>query len=242
MQRVLTTFGWQSRLAVAATGLAAALIAGYFYLSAPVQTEAQTPPSKGAQVFMNNCQVCHGAQGQGSYANPLIPRRPQVTALPREGQIQGLTNLLRNGIDGRMPRFSPDRLSDADIAALNDWLNEADKAIPQGRRYRAAVSKVAATESDRDRTYFAETGHTVSYAFKRYFEANGGIRRFGFPISEEYLGYDDATGTWVTMQMFERARLEYRPGQAGGDVQEGLLGSEIQTLRVYSVTSRGGTP
>lgn len=38
-----------------------------------------------------------------------------------------------------------------------------------------------------DRRYFAETGHTLSGDFLRYFQANGESVRFGLPISEPFL-------------------------------------------------------
>ena len=56
-----------------------------------------------------------------------------------------------------------------------------------------------------DITYFDATGHTLRGAFKTFWEQNGGLPIFGYPISEVV----DEDGTKV--QYFERARFEYHP-------------------------------
>lgn len=50
---------------------------------------------------------------------------------------------------------------------------------------------------------FPETGHTLRGTFLRYWEANGGLASFGFPITEPFW----SGGRLV--QFFERARFEY---------------------------------
>jgi LPXTG-site transpeptidase (sortase) family protein len=64
--------------------------------------------------------------------------------------------------------------------------------------------------------FFPETGHTLAYSFRSFWEQNGGLSIFGFPITEVYV----ENGRPV--QYFERARLEWF-----GDLvltQGGLLG------------------
>jgi hypothetical protein len=61
--------------------------------------------------------------------------------------------------------------------------------------------------------YFAATGHTLCGAFLDYWERNGGVERFGYPITEareEHL--IDFSGM---VQYFERRRMEYHPELAG---------------------------
>lgn len=55
------------------------------------------------------------------------------------------------------------------------------------------------------RVYFPETGHTLAFGFKTYWENNGGLTIFGYPISEE------RQENGQTVQYFERARFEYHP-------------------------------
>ncbi|MFN8512679.1 MAG: hypothetical protein U0841_08840 [Chloroflexia bacterium] len=94
--------------------------------------------------------------------------------------------------------------------------------------------------------FFAPTGHNVARpAFVAFWEANGGLAQFGYPITEEFA----EAGRRV--QYFERARFEYHPDYAGTihEVQLGqrrILGddSAVRTRsswrRARRVTGRSG--
>ncbi len=75
--------------------------------------------------------------------------------------------------------------------------------------------------------FFPETGHSLCGAFLTYWERNGGLARFGFPITEPAVdavfGYDGVA------QLFERARMEWHPELAGTRyaVLLGLLGRNL---------------
>lgn len=75
--------------------------------------------------------------------------------------------------------------------------------------------------------FFPETGFAVSNGFLRYWEQNGGLAVFGYPLTNEFQQH----GT--TMQFFERARFEWHPGAAPDnyDVLLGLLGDELTRNR-----------
>lgn len=79
-----------------------------------------------------------------------------------------------------------------------------------------------------DLRYFAVTRHAVGGAFLSFWEQNGGMETFGYPISEEF---DEVLpdGTTYRVQYFERARLELHPNLAGTEhnVQVGLLGTAL---------------
>jgi hypothetical protein len=81
--------------------------------------------------------------------------------------------------------------------------------------------------------YFPQTGHTVSGVFLRYWEANGGLARFGLPRTAVFIqgGYQ--------VQYFERARFEHHPEYKGtpNEIQLGLLGE----LLVDNVTALAAT-
>ncbi len=83
--------------------------------------------------------------------------------------------------------------------------------------------------STADRVYFPQTGHTLAYGFKQFWDTHGGLAVFGYPISEEFSERDAATGKTYTVQYFERYRFEYHPEFAGTpyEVSLGLLG--VQT-------------
>lgn len=69
--------------------------------------------------------------------------------------------------------------------------------------------------------YFPETGHTVAFAFREFFEEHGGVEAFGYPISEPYF----ENGRVV--QYFQYARLEWHLENPPGEkVQLGYLGEE----------------
>ena len=79
-----------------------------------------------------------------------------------------------------------------------------------------------------DLRFFPETSHAVGGAFLRFYDVNGGLPVFGYPISEEF---DEVLpdGSTYRVQYFERARMEYHPELAGTpyEVQLGLLGTAL---------------
>ncbi len=77
--------------------------------------------------------------------------------------------------------------------------------------------------------YYPETGHTLGGAFRDYWEKNGGLAMFGYPISQEFAELNPADGKTYTVQYFERNRFEFHPEFAGTkyEVLMGLLGNQI---------------
>ena len=80
-------------------------------------------------------------------------------------------------------------------------------------------------EDNASHKFFNETGHNLSNAFKAYFDANGGVARFGLPLTEEFTERNTADDKVYTIQYFERARFEYNSDL--GKVQLGQLGTEV---------------
>ncbi len=76
--------------------------------------------------------------------------------------------------------------------------------------------------------YFAETGHGIGGVFRQYWERNGGLAQFGYPITGELIEPDPNTGKARVVQYFERNRFEYFPEHAGTPylVQIGRLGDD----------------
>lgn len=64
--------------------------------------------------------------------------------------------------------------------------------------------------------FFPETGHTLAYSFRAFFDQHGGLAIFGYPLTEVYI--EDGR----PVQYFERARLEWHANL--GIVQAGHLG------------------
>lgn len=76
-------------------------------------------------------------------------------------------------------------------------------------------------------TYFPETGHNVRTSFLHYWQRNGGLAQFGYPLSEEFTETLEDGQPYV-VQYFERARFEHHPeNPAPFDVLLGLFGRRI---------------
>lgn len=77
--------------------------------------------------------------------------------------------------------------------------------------------------------FFKETGHTLSNSFRTYWEKNGGLAIYGYPISQEFYELNSEDGKTYITQYFERARFEYHNEFKGTqyEVLLGLLGNKI---------------
>ena len=92
------------------------------------------------------------------------------------------------------------------------------------------VTSVRASENSR---YFPETGHTVSGKFLDYWNNNGGLPVFGYPITEAGNETDSETGKVYLTQWFERNNFQLHPEFAGSkyEVELGLLSKRLNTNR-----------
>ena len=93
--------------------------------------------------------------------------------------------------------------------------------------------RVAPFENTPDRVYFPQTGHSLKEEFLKFWQREGGLALFGYPISEELPEINPADGKVYTVQYFERARFEWHPTEAGtpGQVQLGLVGKQALEMR-----------
>jgi hypothetical protein len=72
------------------------------------------------------------------------------------------------------------------------------------------------------KVYFPQTGHFVGGAFRSYWERNGGVEIFGYPITPEF--YQNRDGR--VAQYFERARFELDVVSGRAVVSLGLVGRD----------------
>jgi len=79
--------------------------------------------------------------------------------------------------------------------------------------------------------FSAETQHTFAEPFMMYWDANGGLPVFGFPISEPFREQNADTGQTYLVQYFERYRLEFHPDINA--VEVGRLGVQDAQMRGY---------
>ena len=90
---------------------------------------------------------------------------------------------------------------------------------------RPITEPLSVSPGDLSRRYFSESGHTVGEPFLRYFDAHGGVRIFGNPITEAF--QQDGRG----VQYFQNMRLDYYPERPSGQqVQPADLG-DVHFLR-----------
>jgi len=73
-----------------------------------------------------------------------------------------------------------------------------------GRREPPIPSSCVPLAFDRSRRYYPQTGHTLPQPFLAFYDAHGGVDRFGYPLSEPYCPRD------TLVQDFQRARLILR--------------------------------
>ena len=85
-------------------------------------------------------------------------------------------------------------------------------------------------ELPRGCVYFNETRHSLCEPFRSYWNSNGGLARFGHPISEPL---QEQNGGWSgTVQYFERRRMEHHLELRGTkyEVLLGLLGRDVYDM------------
>jgi hypothetical protein len=94
----------------------------------------------------------------------------------------------------------------------------------QGIDWQQQPRDTAAAASCR---FFVETQFNLCQPFLGYWERNGGLARFGYPITGMRL--ERLERGQYTVQYFERRRMEYHPENAGTpfDVLLGLLGRDV---------------
>ncbi len=139
-------------------------------------------------------------------------------AVPGQGTGQGVIEIALTGqADSvRQVNFSFQNLKTSAI--------EPDNLVDQARFFDARPANGLGTGS----RYFPETGHSLDGIFRQYWEKNGGLEVFGYPLSERFVELSPTDGKVHTVQYFERNRFEWHPEFSGTkyEVLLGLLGSE----------------
>lgn len=191
-------------------------------------------------VYNQQCAVCHGVRGTGGLGPPLnVPPPPEVRNMPEEQQAAMFRDLVRNGIPGKMPGFLPEQVSDEQADQIRAYLKTLQD-IPPGESLYDALTPVT-PEQPAGRVYFVETQHSVGGPFLSYWQQEGGLEVFGYPLSEEYLGVSPENGQVYRMQLFQRARFELHEDRpAGEQVVLSLLGSEKLDLHTHFQEQHAG--
>ncbi len=81
--------------------------------------------------------------------------------------------------------------------------------------------------SGANQQFFSATGFCVQDAFLAYWNANGGLAQFGYPLGPQHDQTSKTDGKVYRMQWFERARFEWHPEYGNdGAVALGFFGVE----------------
>ena len=87
--------------------------------------------------------------------------------------------------------------------------------------------------------FFPKTGHSVPQYLYQYWQANGGLDTYGYPITQQITQILE-DGRLHDVQYFEKGRLEYHPDNAEPyKIQLGQFGRMVGELRLVSFQ---GTP
>ncbi len=92
-------------------------------------------------------------------------------------------------------------------------------------------STATPTHSQTAMVYYPQTGHFLWGQFRAFFEQNGGVPRFGYPLTSQYIRNSDGT----IVQYFERSRFELVAAPGGGTtVQLGNVGDDYVALNGFN--------
>lgn len=129
--------------------------------------------------------------------------------------------------NGRLvPDPSGTRLVPDEYALLSDEVQWASSGGAMLRYSAETLPTARVANVEPNARYFSTTGHTLGAPFRRYYETHGlnlgdpgisereSLALFGFPISEPFPEINPDTGEVLTVQYFERARMEHHPNNA----------------------------
>jgi hypothetical protein len=129
------------------------------------------------------------------------------------------TETLEDGKSYQVQYFERGRLeAHPEVAAPYD--------VQLGQFGRAIHPADPPVEARADAVFFRETGHNVAPDLLAYWQANGGLEQFGFPLSEELVETLE-DGRQYTVQYFERARFERHPETAPNTIHLGQFGRRV---------------
>jgi D-alanyl-D-alanine carboxypeptidase len=181
------------------------------------RNDAVVPPPAGSTLpWRYFDQTGHVVQG-GFLDYFLAGGGVDTFGLPRTDELQEDGRTVQYFQRGRM-ELAPERRGtgkEIEMAPLGRLAAQARGIL--ARPEAVALPPVA---SDDAVTFVPETGHRLLGGFRDFYVRAGGAAVLGFPITEELV--EDG----VTVQYFERAVLEYVPGQAQ-PVRATLVGDQL---------------
>lgn len=197
---------------------------GSFFTTTPALAEdSQYFPETGKTVSGKFLQYWRTNGGLTTYGYPITDAQPEID--PETNQT-----FLTQWFERNRFELHPENAGTKYEVLLGllgkDLRREALEVDPD---FLPAKPLGGANQPNSQQIYFNETHHNLSYGFLAYWQANGGLERFGYPLSDERSEVDPETGRVFTTQWFERARFEYHPeNQPPYQILLGLLGNQLK--------------
>jgi hypothetical protein len=132
---------------------------------------------------------------------------------------------------GPVQWFERDRLEDHSAEGLGVLAGRLGAEQLRDFTQALLVDRPQKVGPQRGCRFFPETGFNLCSPYREYWEGNGGLQRFGYPLSEPF---GLTVGAWGgQVQYFERRRMEFHNELPGSPILLGLLSRE-QRERVPS--------
>ena len=203
---------------------------------------AQPAAAQGASRTINGHAVAgrflevwsaQGSEQSNVYVNglPITDRRAEISLT--DGKTYDTQWFERARFEAHPENKAP---YDVLLGLLGVTLTEGRGSIdPATKQVRNAADKPfvgidkPADVNGTTKVWFQETRHSVSGKILDYWNKYGGLKQFGFPLSEQFQEVSATDGKTYTVQYFERARFELHPeNQPPYNVLLGLLGNEVR--------------
>ncbi len=184
------------------------------------------PSDSDRQYFLESGHTLGGVfltywQSHGGVAKLGYPISEEVDVVnPLDGQVRTVQYFERAVLEYHKENAgTPDEVM---LASVGQWVTKGINFV-----------RIPPFQNTSDDWYFPQTGHSVKQAFLTYWQQQGGVGLFGYPISEELPEINPVDGKVYTVQYFEKARLEWHPTFAGTsqEVQLGLIGKQALDMQ-----------
>src|SRR4051794_36180742 len=222
--------------AAVATAMVLAIVPAATLSNAHALAQAQTRSLGPANIAVSG-RFLEEWSKQGSDANsvyvngwPITPARPEISLT--DGKTYSTQWFERARYEAHPENRAP---YDVQLGLLGVALAEGRGSIdPATKEVRnpadapfVGIDKPADANGT-TKVWFPETRHSVSGKILEYWNKYGGLKQFGFPLSEQFSEISTTDGKSYSVQYFERNRFEIHPENRAPyyEVELGLLGLE----------------
>lgn len=218
---------WRVGLIAFAVMLASALYAG-------AQAQEGGNPERGGELYVENCLVCHGADGQGRVGANL-------TDFPGIDVSAAMRQTIARGVEGSvMPAWSEQQggpLSDQDIDDIVAYINASfvgsDPIAPAPTYQPPAIEPLPEVDGD------PAEGAVVFFENCQMCHGESGRGRFGAPLAKSWPGVQPAVYiAEVVAQGIDGSAMPAWSQQQGGPLSQ----DQIENVTAYVLSLEPSSP